>query len=154
MADIRTIVKCAISWSASTFDMVEQPPRIRGGLQLLPPAHIRERLKTEHSRQGTSSAGGNGDMLPASWAAAEDALTGVTKALIIKIAAMMMLERDEVRADAPIASFRLDSLVSVELRNRVLRETSAQLALGITYAESLRALATRILLQRELGQKA
>lgn len=63
---------------------------------------------------------------------------------------MTMIERDEVEADAPLMSFGLDSLVSVELRNWIRRETSVELALTtITHAANLKALATHILAQRE-----
>lgn len=93
-------------------------------------------------------------MLLASWTAAEDPQAGLVEALITKVAAMTMMERDEVRADMPLASFSLDSLVSVELRNWIRRETAVELTLGaIMQASSLSTLARDILTQREAAQK-
>lgn len=64
---------------------------------------------------------------------------------------MTVIDRDEVGADAPLASFGLDSLVSVELRNWIRRKTGVDLLLlsAIAKAESLCALATDILAQRK-----
>ncbi|KAG5990097.1 hypothetical protein E4U52_004955 [Claviceps spartinae] len=59
---------------------------------------------------------------------------------------MAIMDREEIRSDEPVASYNLDSLVSVELRNWIRRETGVELLLSsITQAESLRALATEIL---------
>ncbi|KAK8121632.1 Highly reducing polyketide synthase ACRTS2 [Apiospora sp. TS-2023a] len=53
-------------------------------------------------------------------------------------------------ADAPLGSYNLDSLVSVELRNWIRRETTVELTLSaIMQADSLRALATEILAWRK-----
>lgn len=84
-----------------------------------------------------------------------DPLTGLIEALITKVSAMTMIERDEVVADGPLVSYGLDSLVSVELRNWIRRETGVDLALtAITQAANLRALATQILSQRGGAPKA
>ena len=62
---------------------------------------------------------------------------------------MTMIDREEIGADSPLISFNLDSLVSVELRNWIRRETGVELVLSaITQAESLRALAMEILSQK------
>jgi acyl carrier protein len=74
---------------------------------------------------------------------------GLIEALISKVSAMTMIEREDVRADVPLASYSLDSLVSVELRNWIRRETTVELALSaILQAENLQALAEQILAQR------
>jgi acyl carrier protein len=73
----------------------------------------------------------------------------LTEALRTKVAAMTIMDRDEVAADTPLSSLNLDSLVSVELRNWIRRETSVELALtAITQSENLAALAGEILAQR------
>ncbi|KAG5923555.1 putative secondary metabolism biosynthetic enzyme [Claviceps capensis] len=62
---------------------------------------------------------------------------------------MAIMDREEIQSDEPVASYSLDSLVSVELRNWIRRETGVELLLSsITQAESLRALATEILEKR------
>lgn len=63
---------------------------------------------------------------------------------------MTMIEREDVRADIPLTSYSLDSLISVELRNWIRRETSVELALSaILQAENLQALSENILAQRD-----
>jgi acyl carrier protein len=65
-----------------------------------------------------------------------------------------MIERDEIEADAPLSNYRLDSLVSVELRNWIRRETTVDLATPkIVGASNLRSLATYVLSQREAAVK-
>jgi len=81
-----------------------------------------------------------------------DPLLGLLDALITKVSSMTMIERDEVEPDAPLSNYGLDSLVSVELRNWIRRETGVELSLPtITGAKNLRALATQIFSQREVG---
>lgn len=163
MEDIRTIIKCAIASPTSPFShngkvaalkmyLDGQPVKV-GTFSYFHPVHTRERLKNANSSDGKKVNAG-ADMLLASWTAAEDPQTGLTEALITKVAAMTMMERDEVGADMPLASFSLDSLVSVELRNWIRRETAVELTLGaIMQASSLSTLATDILTQREAAQK-
>lgn len=116
----------------------------------LHPVLAKERLKNERHSRGKAGAVGGTDVTSASWTDAEDPLPGFTEALITKVSAMTMIERDEVLPDAPLASYSLDSLVSVELRNWIRRETTVELTLGaITQAGSLRVLATDILAQRK-----
>ena len=92
------------------------------------PVHTKERLQEEKTMQQKAD---NGAILStASWTAAEDPLTGLIEALISKVSAMTMTDRDEVLADTPLAAYSLDSLVSVELRNWIRRETSVELTLG------------------------
>lgn len=81
----------------------------------------------------------------------EDPLISLIEALISKVSAITMIERDEVEADVPLSNYSLDSLVSVELRNWIRRETGVELPLPrIVGAANLRALATHILSQREV----
>lgn len=71
-------------------------------------------------------------------------------ALMDKVASITMIERDEIEPDAPLANYSLDSLVSVELRTWIRRETGVELTLPkIVNADNLRALARHILSQRE-----
>ena len=71
-----------------------------------------------------------------------------------KVSSITMIERDDIEPDAPLANYSLDSLVSVELRNWIRRETGVELPLPkIVNAGNLRALATHILAQREAGAK-
>lgn len=162
MADIRTIFQGAVAGPASPFHtdgrstafklFVDGQPVQNGPWRYFHPVHTQERLKADkHSRARAGvGAGGAGAAHAVLWTAAEDPLVGLTEALITKVSAMTMMERDEVLADAPLASYSLDSLVSVELRNWIRRETGVELTLSaITQAESLRALATDILAERE-----
>ena len=165
MADIRTIIKGAVSGASSPFHHNGKAAAFKmyldgQSVQNAPwryfhPVHTKERLKAERNKGGkTGASSGATDINSASWTAAADPLVGLTEALITKVSAMTMIERDEVGADAPLVSFSLDSLVSVELRNWIRRETSVELALSaIMEAESLRALAANILAQREGGIK-
>ncbi|KAK8119397.1 polyketide synthase [Apiospora kogelbergensis] len=175
MADICTLVKGAILGVASplhrdakaiacTFYLDGQPIR-DGPWDYIHPVYSRERVKEEAaSRKKLNMVGGNGPGsgdTPSStqngnggkaWqqAIGDEVLPGLTEALITKVAAMTMLDRDEVDADAPLASLSLDSLVSVELRNWIRREAGVELVLSaITQAASLRVLAMEILAQRK-----
>ncbi|QUC17465.1 uncharacterized protein UV8b_01706 [Ustilaginoidea virens] len=157
MANIRTIVKGIIGRSpvfyhngrSIFFKLYLDGKRIRDGpWEYLHPVHAMARLKADKLKD-KSGRGGGADVYSTSWTAAENPLEGLTEALITKVAAMAILEREEVQADAPVASYNLDSLVSVELRNWVRRETGVELQLSaIIQAASLRALAADILEQR------
>lgn len=71
-----------------------------------------------------------------------------------KVSSITMIERDEIEPDAPLSNYSLDSLVSVELRNWIRRETSVEVPLPkIVNSGNLRALATHILSQKKGGQK-
>ena len=70
---------------------------------------------------------------------------GLLGSLMQKVSSMTMIDLKEMEADAPIDAYGLDSLVSVELRNWIRRETGVELSLGdIGSAESLAALAATI----------
>lgn len=159
MADIRTIVKGAVSGKTSPFHhngkaavfkvYIDGQPIKEGAWKYFHPVHARERIKDERHKNGNAGAGAGADTYSTSWTTAEDPLTGLTEALITKVSAATIIDREEVGADAPIDTFGLDSLVSVELRNWIRRETGVELLLtAITKAESLRALARDILGQR------
>lgn len=167
MADIRTLVKGAVmgpdspfhhDGKALAFRMFLEGQAVTGGgpWTFFHPVHAKERLKAERAKKGAAGkgAGAGGDVFTASWTAAEDPLTGLTEALRTKIAAMTITDRDEVGADTPLAELNLDSLVSVELRNWIRRETGVELLLSaITQAESLAALAAETLAQRAANEK-
>lgn len=165
MADIKTMVKGAVIGQSSPLNHNGRATAFQLSLsgesvdnlpwKYFHPVHIRERLNEDHRKRDTADTSGGAQAASASWTSAADPLTGLIEALITKVSAMTMIERDEVEADAPLSSYGLDSLVSVELRNWIRRETSVELALTtITHAANLRALATHILSQREGAAKA
>lgn len=158
MADIRTIMKGAVVGPSSPFYYrgkvaafriwLDGKPLSDDRMHYFHPVHTRERMKAESNRRGKTSNGAV-DAGNTSWTAAADPQVGLTEALITKVAAMTMMEREDVAPDTPLASFSLDSLVSVELRNWIRRETTVELTLSaITHAESLTSLAAEILAQR------
>ncbi|KAG9664774.1 putative polyketide synthase, partial [Aureobasidium melanogenum] len=164
MADIRTAVKGALLGKASpfyhngkiaaAFKMYLDGQAVQNGpWRYFHPAHTKERLIAEASKRKKYAAVGGLNDSTTSWTAATDPLTGLIEALISKMSAMAMIEREDVRADVALASYSLDSLVSVELRNWIRRETSVELALSaILQAENLQALAESILAQRDRGK--
>ncbi|KAI1297050.1 putative polyketide synthase [Xylaria venustula] len=163
MADIRTIVKGIIMGQSSPFHhnhksaafkmYLNGQPVQEGSWTYFHPVHTKERLKAELQKRGKGKGGIGTDMYSTLWTAAEDPLVGLTEALITKISAMVMLDRDDVGAEIPLASYGLDSLVSVELRNWIRRETDVELPLSaITQAENLLSLAANIIAQREGAQ--
>jgi acyl carrier protein len=154
--DIQTIVKAAIQGQASPFlhngKAVVFKLHVHGQpLNDIPwtyfhPVLLKDRLSANTRRSNQPQKDATADHATTSWTAAADPLVGMTEALVTKVSAMTMLPRDEVEPDAPLASLGLDSLVSVELRNWIRRETAVELALTtITQAGSLRALAVHIL---------
>ncbi|GKT65670.1 polyketide synthase [Colletotrichum tofieldiae] len=160
MADIRAIFKGILlgpsspfvhNGRAQAFKVYVDGQAIQNGTwKYFHPVHTKVRLMNDRKNR-VKAAGGGTDMYSASWTTAEDPLVGLTEALITKVSAMTMIERDEVLPDAPLASYNLDSLVSVELRNWIRRETTVELTLSvIMQAESLRALAGEILAQRKV----
>lgn len=159
MADIRALFKCVVAGPTTAFAhegratafkvYIEGQAVANGPWKYFHPVHTKERLKNDKRKGARAAAGGGGDASCVSWTAADDLLVGLTEALITKVSAMTMMERDDVVADAPLSSYNLDSLVSVELRNWIRRETTVELTLSaIMQADSLRALAADILAQR------
>ncbi|KAI1147950.1 putative polyketide synthase [Nemania diffusa] len=165
MSDIRTIVKGIVMGESSPFHHNNKAAVFRmylngqpvqdGPWRYFHPVHTKEKLKAERQKKATAGGGGMGsNMYSTLWTAAENPLDGLTEALITKISAMIMMDRDEVGAEVPLASYGLDSLVSVELRNWIRRETEVELPLSaITQAENLRSLAADIIARREGAQK-
>ena len=170
MADICTLVKGAVMASsplhrdakaiACIFYLDGKPIR-DGPWDYIHPVYARERVREEAAKRqkkmmtkrreadGALHSTTNGAST-GPWQQVDDPLPGLTEALITKVAAMTMLDREEVGADAPLASLSLDSLVSVELRNWIRREAGVELVLStITGSESLRVLAVEILAQRK-----
>lgn len=163
MADIRAAVKGAIFGKSSpfhhdgkiaAFKMYLDGQAVQNGpWKYFHPVHTKERLIAEASKRKKAGVEGDTGLSTASWTAAENPLTGLLEALISKVSAMTMIEREDVRGDVPLASYSLDSLVSVELRNWIRRETSVELALSaILQAENLQTLAENILIQREAAK--
>lgn len=162
MADIRALFKCVVTGPKTPFVhdgratafkvYIDGQPVANGPWKYFHPVHTKERLKNDKRSRANKAGGGAGaDLSAVSWTTADDLLVGLTEALITKVSAMTMMERDDVLADAPLSSYSLDSLVSVELRNWIRRETTVELTLSaIMQAESLRALATEILAQRKV----
>ena len=71
-----------------------------------------------------------------------------------KVSTITMIERDEIEPAAPLSNYSLDSLVSVELRNWLRRETGVELPLSrIVGAGNLAALAAHVFAQREASGK-
>lgn len=160
MADIRTLVQGAVEGQSSPYNTngkaaafklyLDGQPVHHSSWKYFHPVHTKERLKANRKLNDPASTGSGADMSLISWTAAADPLTGLTEALVTKVSAMTMIEREDVAANVPLASFSLDSLVSVELRNWIRRETSVELPLNIiTQSESLQSLASSILEQRE-----
>lgn len=158
MADIRAIFGGILLGPSSPFVYngraqtfmvyIDGQPVQNGGWKYFHPVHTKVRLMSDRRR--VKIASGGVDQHSASWTTAEDPLIGLTEAMITKVSAMTMIEREEVLPDAPLTSYNLDSLVSVELRNWIRRETAVELTLSaIMQADSLRALATEILSQRK-----
>jgi acyl carrier protein len=161
-ADIRTAVKGAILGRASPFHHNDKIAAFKmyldsqavqnGPWKYSHPVHTKERLVVEASKSKESGRIGDADALATSWTAAADPLMGLIEALISKVSAMTMIEREDARADVSLVSYSLDSLVSVELRNWIRRETTVELALSaILQAKDLRALAEQIRTHRDGG---
>lgn len=77
-----------------------------------------------------------------------DPKVNLLEAIITKVSSITMIERNDIHPDAPLANLGLDSLVSVDLRNWIRRETKVELPLPtILEADNLQALTTLILSQ-------
>ncbi|KAH8797946.1 putative polyketide synthase [Xylogone sp. PMI_703] len=116
------------------------------------PRDLVKRIKTATSSEDDSGAGrsSNNRITGVKVASGGDPAQNLLEALISKVSSITMIDRDEIEADAPLCAYGLDSLVSVELRNWIRRETSVELPLpNIVNAENLRALSTTILLQTD-----
>lgn len=160
-ADLHTAVKGAIIGPSSglnydgkaisfRFTSGDDPKTL--GWQYYHPLALAELVNAKQRSSESSSSGQGRDARLNGLRAANDGdpLLGLLEALMDKVSSITMIERDEVEPDAPLSNYSLDSLVSVELRNWIRRETGVELAIPkIVGAANLRALATHILSQRE-----
>ncbi|KAG5930610.1 Type I Iterative PKS [Claviceps africana] len=157
MANIRTIVKGVVcklpqfyhDGRAIVFKLYVDGHKVQDGpWEYIHPIHAVERLRLDKLKHNQGREAGV-DTFSLSWKTAENPLEGLTEALMTKVSAMAIIDREEIQPDAPVVSYNLDSLVSVELRNWIRRETGVELLLtSIIQAASLRALATEILEKR------
>ncbi|KAK7756454.1 putative PKS/NRPS-like protein biosynthetic cluster [Diatrype stigma] len=158
-AHLRTLVKGAIIGPSSglnrggkavSFTFASGNDSSALAWQCFHPVALVQRM---NSKQHNPRSNGAGQSNEAHWnglqnGTSSDPLLNLLEALISKVSSITMIERDEVEADAPLANYSLDSLVSVELRNWIRRETGVDLQLpSIVGAANLRALATYILSQ-------
>lgn len=82
----------------------------------------------------------------------DDALKLVTAGLMDKVAAVLMVPREEMNESRPIVVYGLDSLVAIEIRNWITRELEATLqVLELLTSSSITALAATILTKSKLG---
>lgn len=156
LADIKTVVKGAIIGSSSGLNHNGMAfsgtnnyasDRVLFPWQSFRPLTLLHTPRTEKSKNDTGAS-----QALTGWRYTDDAdpLLSFLDALITKVSSITMIERDEVEPDAPVSTYGLDSLVSVELRNWIRRETGVELPLNkIVGSENLRALATHIFSQRD-----
>lgn len=72
------------------------------------------------------------------------------KALISKVSSMTMIDLEDISLQKPLGEYGLDSLVSVELRNWIRRETGVELALSrILESKNLQDLSEHVSWQRQ-----
>jgi acyl transferase domain-containing protein/NADPH:quinone reductase-like Zn-dependent oxidoreductase/SAM-dependent methyltransferase/acyl carrier protein len=124
--------------------------------QAFHPRALVDYIRAETRADGTAEEGNTRDAKSKGFKITDsgDPLTGLLAVLMDKVSSITMIERDEIEADAPLTNYSLDSLVSVELRNWIRRETSVELPPSkIANTANLRALATFILSQMEAGPK-
>ncbi|KAK2879483.1 Type I Iterative PKS [Arthroderma sp. PD_2] len=116
--------------------------------QCFNPRHITKLIHTD--KRGLESKGRKQGGIRSVDANSGDPFENLLNALMDKVSSITMIERDEVEADAPLARYSLDSLVSVELRDWIRRETAVDLGLpSIVRASNLRALAMNIASQQK-----
>ncbi|KAG9564321.1 putative polyketide synthase, partial [Aureobasidium melanogenum] len=103
----------------------------------------------------SSSEGGNANVpLPQALKSAADgekALEVLYSALVAKLAAVLMLSVEEMEPSAAVASYSLDSLAAIEVRNWIAREADANVqVLELLTSPSLMELAKLILKKSKL----
>ncbi|KAK4451281.1 hypothetical protein QBC34DRAFT_348299 [Podospora aff. communis PSN243] len=85
----------------------------------------------------------------------ETAVDLITQTTISKFVAFLNLELDEVSPHAPLSSFSLDSLVSIELKNWIVRTFKLNLHVSeLTSAESIAHLARSLAVRSKLVPEA
>ncbi|CAM1509651.1 Fc.00g033900.m01.CDS01 [Cosmosporella sp. VM-42] len=120
------------------------------------PRALVDYIRTETRADGTSHSGRGSDLRSKGLhlSSESDPQLVLLNALMNKVSGITMIERDEIEPDTPLSNYSLDSLVSVELRNWIRRETGVELPLPkIVHAGNLRGLTTHILSQREATLK-
>jgi acyl carrier protein len=131
----------AISFSLASGDDLSAP-----AWQRFHPRALVQRINSDKRDLNSNDPGQGGDTRSTGDVSLLDAL-------ITRVSSITMIERDDVEADAPLSAYSLDSLVSVELRNWIRRETGVELALpAIARAGTLRALSAHILSQKDANQ--
>ncbi|KPM39275.1 Lovastatin diketide synthase LovF [Neonectria ditissima] len=166
LGDLRTVVKGAILGPSSglnrdgkaiSFSYARGDDSSTLPWQCFHPRALVNYIRADSRADGTTEASqgaAKSKGLQLTLADASDPLAALLAVLMDKVSSITMIERDEIEADAPLSNYSLDSLVSVELRNWIRRETGVDLQLPkIVNAANLRALATHILAQREAGGK-
>ena len=159
---LRTLIKGAILGSASGIvkDGKALSSRFANGYDsdsepwiCLHPRDLVARINTTTANEDDSGANQDRGNRPAAvkFTGGSDPAQNLLEAVMSKVSSITMIDRDEIEADAPLSTYGLDSLVSVELRNWIRRETNVMLPLPkIVGAENLRALSTTILSQRDV----
>ncbi|KAI5865300.1 putative polyketide synthase [Durotheca rogersii] len=103
-----------------------------------------------------AGAGGDGAAVPAEKLVAQAPTAAAAELLVLeatrdKVAALLGVEREELRLDASVAALGLDSLVAIELKNWLAKTLRAAVQTSdITDAPSLRALAALVTRWSEL----
>ncbi|KAK2773270.1 putative PKS/NRPS-like protein biosynthetic cluster [Emmonsiellopsis sp. PD_33] len=161
-AELHTFVKGAIigpssglnrDGNATAFGFALGDERNTRGWQYYHPRALKDCFDTKDRSPEDDSSGQGRNSCGNRLCAANDGdpLTGLLHALMDKVSSITMIDLDEVEPDTPLSTYGLDSLVSVELRNWIRRETGVELALPkIVGAANLRYLASYILSQREV----
>lgn len=163
-AHIRTIVKGAIIGPSSglnhdgkaiSFNFASGDDRTTLPWQSFHPKALVGLIEAEQRSPETNGESKDADTRSTALRIANDGdpLLCLLDALTTKVSSITMIDRDEVEPDAPLSDYSLDSLVSVELRNWIRRETGVRLPLPkIVGAGNLRALAAYILSQNEVSR--
>ncbi len=164
-AHLRTVIKGAIfgpssglnrAGKAISFSYARGDDSSTLPWQCFHPRALVDYIRAESRAQGTVEPGQGGDSNSKALRMNKesDPLLFLLEVLMDKVSSITMIERDEIEPDAPLSNYSLDSLVSVELRNWIRRETGVDLPLSkIVNAGNLGALAAHVLSQREASLK-
>ena len=161
-AHLQTLVKGAIvgpssglniGGTALSFTLASGDDPSTQTWQLFHPLALVQRINDKLRSHNDKDMGQDGNARPIGLRIGKSGnpLIDLLEGLIDKVSSITMIDKDEVEPDIPLKAYSLDSLVSVELRNWIRRETGVELPLPrIVGSENLRALATHILSQREV----
>lgn len=152
---LRTLIKGAIMGSASNLNHAGRAISFNvashNGNKTLPweyfhPAQLVQHINSDQFEAGSEDSQPRRDGSSPAKQSNLDPLAGLIESLITKVSDIMMVDREEIEPDVPLSVYGLDSLVSVELRNWIRRETGVDVPLTeIVGAENLRAMASVIL---------